>query len=110
MGWQSVQALIVAVYSCYLAAVYSFREPFFLYPVLALLLTVVWETMWWAGAPSFAAIAVTLGVFVIALSFRKRRRQLLLTNEPSSPGAALAFALIGFAVAFFAGIVIGVLS
>lgn len=109
--WGYSKDFLLLSYGLFLATVYWIREPYFVYPVTALMLTTMWEALGWNGSASVATlIAVWSGVGAAALSRRIQRRPFLSRTSQNEveaviitiAGFALMFAIVAvpFAIAF----------
>lgn len=91
-----MQHVVVIAYSTYLILIYLVREPYFLYPGVALMLTVVWESAGWSGMASFVTMGTVLALFLLAVLGRLLFRKALLISKPANETLSIVLTMMGF--------------
>lgn len=98
MTFSQVQHIVLITYSAYLFSIYLIREPYFLYPALALTLTVVWELAGWSGLASALTMGAVLGLLALIVLGRLIFRRPLLTWKPTNEPVSIWLTMGGFVV------------
>jgi hypothetical protein len=76
--------LVVVGYALTMSAVYGLREPFLAYPISAVLVALLWETLGWHGAASLTVILAVVLSILLALFTRAARRLSLFSLKPAN--------------------------
>lgn len=108
MEWDLPRHIVVIGYGLVMAIAYAVREPYFVYPTMALGLTAVWEGIEWAYPQSLLSAAAVAFALVIAAATRIVRGKPLLVRDPADTGVSLIIAIGGFGAAFFVAILVAI--
>lgn len=106
MEWDLLRHIVVIGYGLMMAIAYAVREPYFVYPTMALSLAAVWEGIGWAYPQSLLSAAAVAFALVIAAATRIVQGKPLLVRDPADARVSLTIAIGGFAAAFLMAILV----
>lgn len=109
MSFLAAKDLVLGGFGAFLTALYIFREPFFVYPVMALTFLITWESAGWNGFPSALTVGAVVAAFIVGALFRLSRGQAMLVSQPIDSSTSIKLVLGGFVFWLLAGLCIYIL-
>ena len=108
MSFQQVKDVIVVVTAAEFAVAYVKSNSLFVYPVAAVLISVVWAALAWTGTRSAVTLGIVLLVTFAGVAWQAARRRPIFVTNVERPLRVVLTSMALFGAALLVGIILGV--